>query len=67
MQQRPAALIEVLNLRSTATTSSEYDCDQEMCCKQDKVCVGGGGSFLNLKLDVFSPQFIAEPLKLLYF
>ncbi len=29
--------------------------------------VWGGGSFLNLKLDVFSPQFIAEPLKLLYF
>ncbi len=50
MQQRPAALIEVLNLRSTATASSEYDCDQEMCCKQDKECVcvcggGGGGQF----------------------
>ncbi len=44
MQQRPAALIEVLNLRSTATTSSVYDCDQEMCCKQDKEW-GGGGQF----------------------
>ncbi len=63
MQQRPAALIEVLNLRSTATTSSEYDCDQEMCCKQDKECVCVWCVFSTVHSWTFKVTLLLKPLK----